>query len=150
MHAVLPAGTEKPEVMTSRLTIAEATAALDAAIARHKEAESAAANLYCGIVAARQALNAAVADDDYSMQLCVVSVRGKRTYKMVVIDRRDDQITCRYLGGSNNAQVKFKWHAEDGSYIAMIGDAFDRDRRIVAIDGERLREPTKQDREDSE
>ena len=69
---------------------------------------------------------------------------------MVVIDRRDDQIACRYLGGSNHAQVKFKWHPEEGSYIAMIGGAFDRDRRIVAIDGdERLREPTKQDSEAS-
>jgi len=46
--------------------------------------------------------------------------------------------------------VTFKWNAGEEAYIATRGCAFDRNRRIVAIDGdERLREPTKQDSEAS-
>lgn len=59
MHAVVPASPEKPEAMTSRMTIAEATAALDAAIARHKAAEKAAAEMYGEVIEAREAMHAA-------------------------------------------------------------------------------------------
>ena len=46
--------------------------------------------------------------------------------------------------------MTFKWNAGEEAYIATRGCAFDRNRRIVAIDGdERLREPTKQDSEAS-
>ncbi len=119
--------------MTQSLTVEEATKALDEAIARHQAATKAAADMYGDVVAARAALDAAFLAEDDGLQQCVVSVAGTRTYKMVVIDRRDDQITCRYLGGSNRAQVMFKWHVGDGSYVAMIGQSFDRRRRIVAL-----------------
>jgi len=152
MHAVLPAGAEKSEVMNSRMTIAEATAALDAAIARHKAAERAAAEMYCDVIRAREALDAAFAAEDETLPQCVVAAGGFRdirSYKMVIVERNKDHIRCRYIG-DRGGFVTFKWNAGEEAYIATRGCAFDRNRRIVAIDGdERLREPTKQDSEAS-
>ncbi len=125
--------------MTQAMTVEEATKALDDAIAKQKAAHKAAADMYGDVVAARAALDAAFLAEDDGLQQCVVSVAGKRTYKMVVIDRRDDQITCRYLGGSHKAQVTFKWHATDGAFCATSGGSFDRNRRIVALCCEPLR-----------
>lgn len=151
MHAVLPAGAEKSEVMNSRMTIAEATAALDAAIARHKAAERAAAEMYCDVIRAREALDAAFAAEDETLPQCVVAAgfRYIRSYKMVIVERNKDHIRCRCIG-DRGGFVTFKWNAGEEAYIATRGCAFDRNRRIVAIDGdERLREPTKQDSEAS-
>jgi len=114
--------------MTSRLTIAEATEALDAAIARHKAAENETADFHGDVLAAREALNAAFVAEDERLPQCTVAVQlssGQRFHAMVVVERNKNHIKCRYIG-SRDGLVTFKWNDEKGAYI-------DRNRRISAL-----------------
>ncbi len=118
--------------MTKAMTIEDATKALDDAIARHKAAQKAAADLYSDVIAAREALNSAFADEDETLPQCVVAVGGIRSYTMVVVERNKDRIKCRYFG-DRGGHLTFKWDEKECAYMYTRGGVLDRSRRIVAL-----------------
>jgi len=132
VHEVSSDRDEEAARMTQALTVEEATKALDDAIARYKAAEKAASDMYGDVIAAREELNSAFADEDETLPQCVVAVGGIRSYTMVVVERNKDRIKCRYFG-DRGGHLTFKWDEKECAYMYTRGGVLDRSRRIVAL-----------------